>query len=124
MSALQAGSLRKPGCADCPSRAAGLIFQADSLGTGSRFRSVESSSFKVQLKCHLLGKDSSSPETKLIALCAPAAPGSLQESLIAEDSMCVFTSLSFPLTELLPQVPCRSPGSLRLRSAVHTVGAQ
>ena len=40
---------------------AGLISEADSLGTRSRFSSVESSSFKVQLKCHLLCKDSPSP---------------------------------------------------------------
>lgn len=39
---------------------AGLISKADCLGTGSRFRSAESSSFQVQLKCHLC-KDSPSP---------------------------------------------------------------
>lgn len=44
---------------------AGLIFQDDSLGTGSRFSSVESSSFKVLLKCHLLCKDSPHPQSRI-----------------------------------------------------------
>lgn len=48
-----------------PPPGAGLIFQDDSLGTGSRFSSVESSSFKVQLKCHLLCKDSPYPRSQI-----------------------------------------------------------
>lgn len=55
------GSLSRADRPPPPPLAAGLIFEADSLGTGSRFSSVGSSSFKVQLKCHLLCKDSSNP---------------------------------------------------------------
>lgn len=91
LSSLQAGSLQKLGCADGPSRAAGLIFEAACLGTGSRFSSGESSSFKVQLKCHLLGKDSSGPRHKINR--PPVLPWCLQDSLITS-TRCVCLRVS------------------------------
>lgn len=122
LSSLQAGSLRKLGCADGPSRAAGLIFEAACLGTGSRFSSGESSSFKVQLKCHLLGKDSSGPRHKINR--PPVLPWCLQDSLITS-TRCVCLRVSpSSRQDFSGQVPCHTPVSLCLGGAVHTVGAQ
>ena len=77
-------------------RVAGLIFQDDSLGTGSRFSSAESSSFKVQLKCHLLCKDSPSPRSKINhpPLCFYSSGGTSRIVSSQRTRIYVFTSLS------------------------------
>lgn len=71
-----------------------MISQAESLGSGSRFSFVESSSFKVQLKCHLLCKDSSSLRSKINH---PPLRSQhccyLRNSLITAGWIYVFTSL-------------------------------
>lgn len=91
---------------------AGLISEADSLGTGSRFSSVESSSFKVQLKCHLLCKDSPSPRSKINHPSSVFPLHCVDTSRIVlsyRTRIYVFTSLSPQLTGTSRgQVPCRS----------------
>ena len=82
-------------CGPSP-RVAGLIFQDDSLGTGSRFSSAESSSFKVQRTGHLLCKDSPSPRSKINhpPLCFYSSGGTSRIVSSQQTWIYVFTSLS------------------------------
>lgn len=87
-----------------------MIFEADSLGTRSRFSSVESSSFKVQLKCHLLCKDSSNPRSKINhpPLCSHSTADTSRIVLSHWTPIYVFTSLSPANGNFSRQVPCHS----------------
>lgn len=95
-----------------PPAVAGLISEADSLGTGSRFSSVESSSFKVQLKCHLLCKDSPNPRGKInhpSSVFPQLSVDTFRIVLSHRTRIYVFTSLPLQLTETSRgQVPCHS----------------